>query len=93
MPHVEVRLEGLLDEQWAEWLEGFSLTHCITNGLTPGGGGVTLLAGEVRDQAALYGLLAKLRDLGVKLLAVSFDRLAEAQEEECSQDEPGTSLP
>jgi hypothetical protein len=89
MPHVEVRLEGLLDEQWAEWLEGFSLTHCISSG----GERQTLLAGEVQDQAALYGLLAKLRDLGVKLVAVNFASLAGAQEEECSQDESEASLP
>jgi hypothetical protein len=92
MPRVEVRLEGLLDEQWADWLEGFSLTHCVTHGLAPGGG-ETLLAGEVQDQAALYGLLAKLRDLGVKLLAVNFESLAGAQEVECSQDESEASLP
>lgn len=88
MPHVEVRLEGLLDERWGEWLEGFILTHCLTPG-----GGETLLTGEVQDQAALYGLLAKLRDLGVKLVAVNFESLAGAQEEECSQDESEETLP
>ena len=85
MPRVVVRLEGLLDEQWAAWLGGFSLAHCEN--------GETLLAGEVQDQAALYGLLAKLRDLGVKLVAVNFESLAGAQEEECSQDESEASLP
>lgn len=78
MPRVEVRLEGLLDEQWAEWFSGFRLTHCEDN--------KTLLAGEVQDQAALYGLLGKLRDLGVKLIAVNFEALAGEQDVECSQD-------
>lgn len=78
MPCVVVRLEGLLDEQWAVWLGGFTLTHCE--------GSETLLAGEVQDQAALFGLLAKLRDLGVKLIAVNFETLAGEQEAECSQD-------
>jgi hypothetical protein len=66
MQQVEIRIEGHLDESWAEWLDGFTLIH-IDNG-------VTILTGEVKDQAALYGLIAKLRDLGVKLISVNFAR-------------------
>ena len=66
MQHVEIRLEGHLDESWVEWLDGFTLIH-IDNG-------ETILTGEVNDQAALYGLIAKLRDLGVELVSVSFTR-------------------
>jgi hypothetical protein len=62
MQRVEIRVEGHLDQTWAEWLDGFTLSHTEQ--------GETILAGDVNDQAALYGLIAKLRDLGVKLLSV-----------------------
>jgi len=62
MQRVEIRIEGHLDQTWADWLDGFTLTHTE--------GGETVLTGKVKDQAALYGLIAKLRDLGVKLLSV-----------------------
>ena len=63
MQRVEIRVEGLLDRTWAEWLDGFHLAHIE--------GDETLLTGKVNDQAALYGLIAKLRDLGVKLISVN----------------------
>lgn len=63
MQHVEIRVDGCLDMTWAEWLDGFNLTHTEQD--------ETILAGKVKDQAALYGLIAKLRDLGVKLISVN----------------------
>ena len=63
MQQVEIRIEGHLDQSWADWLDGFTLTHTDA--------GETILTGDVRDQAALYGLIAKLRDLGVKLISVN----------------------
>lgn len=65
MPQVEIRVEGHIDQTWSEWLEGLTLTHTER--------GETLLAGRIGDQAALYGLIAKLRDLGLKLLSVDTD--------------------
>jgi hypothetical protein len=62
MQRVEIRVEGHLDPSWADWLDGFALTHTE--------GGESILTGEVKDQAALYGLIAKLRDLGVKLISI-----------------------
>ena len=64
MQRVEIRIEGHLDPQWLDWLDGFSLSY---TGQTE-----TVLSGQVVDQAALYGLIAKLRDLGVKLLSVNY---------------------
>lgn len=64
MQQAEIRIEGRLDEKWAEWLEGFELTYTDN--------GDTILTGCFLDQAALYGLIAKLRDLGVKLKAVNY---------------------
>lgn len=62
--HIEIRIEGCLDPGWAEWFEGLEIKQTIP--------GETVMMGEVVDQAALYGLLGKLRDMGVKLLAATF---------------------
>ena len=57
-----VRVRGILDEDWSEWLGGLEITALDS--------GATLLAGLVRDQAALHGLLNRIRDLGASLLSV-----------------------
>lgn len=59
----QIRVRGHLDDDWAEWFDGLAITHEA--------GGTTLLAGELADQAALHGVLAKVRDLGLCLLAVT----------------------
>lgn len=64
MQRVEICVESRLDPLWIDWLDGFSLSYAGQN--------ETILTGEVTDQAALYGLIAKLRDLGVKLLSVNY---------------------
>ena len=58
----EIRLKGHLDDRWDEWFEGLTITL--------GEDGNTLLTGPVIDQAALHGLLKKVRDLGMPLLSV-----------------------
>jgi len=58
----EIRLRGHLDPRWAAQFEGLSLT------LEPDG--TTVLVGEVVDQAALHGLLRRVRDLGLPLVSV-----------------------
>ena len=58
----EIRLKGHLDARWADQFEHMSFTHASD--------GTTILAGPVVDQAALYGVLRKVRDLGLPLLSV-----------------------
>jgi hypothetical protein len=57
----EIRLQGRLDRRWATWFDGMTLTVA---------GDTTVLRGVVVDQAALHGMLARLRDLGLPLLSV-----------------------
>jgi hypothetical protein len=60
----EIRLKGQLDEKWADRFEGLTITledNCDT-----------LLTGQVIDQAALHGLLKRIRDLGMPLISVNF---------------------
>jgi hypothetical protein len=61
--HYEIRLRGYLDNRWANWFEGLTITQ--------NGDGETRLTGAIVDQAALYGLLKKVRDIGLPLIAVN----------------------
>ncbi len=72
MEPVEVRIQGHLDPQWAEWLDGFTLIHTEQ--------GETILTGSTTDQSAFYGLIAKLRDLGVRLIAVRFGSIPDEKD-------------
>lgn len=57
-----IRIKGHLDDRWADWFDGMTMTRADN--------GETLLQGPVNDQAALHGLLRKVRDLGLPLLSV-----------------------
>jgi hypothetical protein len=59
----EIRLRGHLDSRWAAWFDGLNLTNESD--------GTTIIHGPVADQAALHGLLQKVRDLGLPLVSVT----------------------
>ncbi len=59
----QIRIQGQLDRKWTNWFEGLTITLEDN--------GDTLLTGPVVDQAALYGLLRKVRDLGMPLISVT----------------------
>ena len=59
----EIRLKGQLEPRWVKWFDGLAIT------LEEDGN--TLLSGQVADQAALHGLLKKVRDVGLPLLSVN----------------------
>jgi hypothetical protein len=59
----EICVKGHLDARWGAWFDGLTLTH--------GSDGTTTIHGPVADQAALHGLLQKIRDLGLPLISVN----------------------
>ena len=63
MQRVEITTKGHIDDHWSEWFEGLTIAHTEQ--------GETVLSGLVVDQAALHGLLAKLRDLGLSIVSVN----------------------
>ena len=64
-----IRVKGNLDQKWSDWFDGFSIT--------PHGDDETLLTGQVVDQSALHGMLGKIRDLGLPILLVEREKVAE----------------
>lgn len=58
----QIRVKGVLDSSWSEWFDGFSIDA---------EGQDTVLVGSVPDQSALHGILAKINDLGLSLIAVT----------------------
>jgi len=63
----EISIKGHLDNRWADWFEGMTITLDDD--------GNTRLSGSVVDQAALYGVLRKVRDFGMPLLSVNCDEI------------------
>jgi hypothetical protein len=59
----EIRIQGHLDARWTAWFDGLSLTN--------NGDGSTVISGPIVDQAALHGLLQKVRDIGLPLVSVT----------------------
>jgi hypothetical protein len=59
----EIRVKGHLDARWAAWFDGLASAY--------GSDGTTMIHGPVADQAALHGLLQKIRDLGLPLISVN----------------------
>ncbi len=59
---VEILVREHIDAHWVNWFEGYTLVHPVTGG--------TLITGEIPDQTALFGLLARIRDLNLTLISV-----------------------
>jgi hypothetical protein len=70
----EIRLKGYLDARWADWFGGLTITLEDS--------GNTILTCSVIDQAALHGLLKKVRDLGMPLVSVNFVNPGQAETQE-----------
>jgi hypothetical protein len=73
MLQVEVRVKECINKQWSEWFGGLSISQS--------GPDETVLTGVVTDQAALYGIISRLRDLGLQLTSVSSEEIEENSHE------------
>lgn len=63
--HYEIRVDGVLDQSWSSWFNDLRIE--------PSPEGTTTISGDIVDQAALHGVLTKIRDLGLTLLSVEAD--------------------
>ncbi len=73
MNWYEIRVQGHLDQRWSEWFDGLAITYDADEN--------TVLRGPLTDEAALHGVLIKVRDLALPLLAVKrVEALGEKQE-------------
>ena len=72
MQRVEITVKKRIDFNWSEWFEGMTIRHTDQD--------ETILSGTIVDQAALYGLLTKLRNLGLSLVSVNSVEVEEEQE-------------
>ncbi len=79
-----IRLKGRLNARWAAWFDGMTLTR--------EGDGTTRIQGPVADRAALHGLLQRVRDLGLPLLAVTQVEPARANRSDSEADTERESL-
>ena len=78
MRTIEIRIEGRIDEHWSSWFADLAIRHAEGN--------ETILTGPIADQATLYGVLNRLRDLGLTLLSVT--QVAPEDKERGESNEP-----
>lgn len=75
----EIVVKDHLDADWSGWFEGLTITYNDE--------GQTILSGPIRDQAALYGILVRMRDLALFLISVKY-RVDESRTEKIDSDNP-----
>lgn len=71
MQKIEIHIKGQINKQWSDWFGGLSIRHA--------GPDESILSGCLPDQSALYGVLSRLRDLGLELVSVSSQKENEGE--------------
>ena len=61
MKSVEIRVKGILDPSWSEWIGNLEISYQQDS---------SLFSGEIKDQAMLYGIIKKIRDMGLELMSI-----------------------
>lgn len=80
MQRVEIHIKGQINQQWSEWFGGLTVNHSDRD--------ETILSGLVADQSALYGIISRLRDLGLQLTSVNSEETEdESQKGNLGQNE------
>jgi len=69
MRRIEIHVQGHIQKQWSDWFGGLTINPTDPN--------ETVLSGLVMDEAALYGIISRLRDLGLKLTSLSSEEIKE----------------
>jgi hypothetical protein len=80
----EIRVQGHLESRWSAWFDGLEVTHQLD--------GTTVISGLVADQAALHGLLQKVRDMGLPLVSVTSRNPDEADVSAVEPRQPLTTI-
>jgi hypothetical protein len=73
MQKIEIHIKGQISNQWSEWFGGLTISHSDPD--------ETIITGVVADQAALYGIISRLRDLGLELASVNIQKIKENRHE------------
>jgi hypothetical protein len=69
MQKVEIHIKGQINKEWSDWFGGLSISHADPD--------ESILIGCVPDQSALYGVISRLRDLGLELVSLSSQKIKE----------------
>lgn len=69
MLKIEIRIKGQINEKWSDWFGGLTISHPSLD--------ESVLTGCIPDQAALYGIISRLRDLGLELASVGSQKIKE----------------
>ena len=80
---IEIHIKGTINQQWSGWFGGLTIIHSDPD--------ETVLTGLVPDEAALYGIISRLRDLGLKLVSLSSDEIIITDGICSREDQPGTA--
>ena len=73
MQKIEIHIKGQISNQWSEWFGGLTISHFDPD--------ETIITGVVADQAALYGIISRMRDLGLELASVNSQKIKENSRE------------